>query len=201
MSLAARLQDRLRATVGGGRRSVALPVPPVGFTDGTIALRPWRPSDGLDLSALSDDPEIHRFTSVPRDYPARDAAGNAAFAEEQRLEGRGVHLAITDAHDAVLLGAIDLTVPGPGLEVGRVSFLLAASARGAGHATRAVRLMDGWALGTVGVGRLELRPQRDNDAAIAVAERAGYSRGADGDDGRVTFALTAADPVSPLPDR
>jgi RimJ/RimL family protein N-acetyltransferase len=187
MGLATRLQERLRTAVGGGRPSTALPVPPVGFTDGTIALRPWRPSDGLDLAALCDDPEIHRRTAVPRDYPARDAAGNAAYAEEQRLEGRGVHLAITDAHDAVLLGAVDLTFPRSGREVGRVSFLLGASARGAGHATRAVRLLTDWATRTVGVLAVEVRPQGDNAPAIAVAERAGFVRGADGDDGRVTF--------------
>ncbi|WP_051470901.1 GNAT family N-acetyltransferase [Patulibacter minatonensis] len=191
MSLATRLQERLRSTLGGGAPGVALPVPPVGFTDGTVALRPWRPSDGLDLSALCDDPEIHRFTAVPRDYPAREAAGNAAFAEEQRLEGRGVHLAITDAHDAVLLGAIDLAVSGPDRDVGRVSFLLGAAARGEGHATRAVRLLEGWAFRTVGVGGLELRPQRENAAAIAVADRCGFVRGTDGGDGRVTFTRPA----------
>lgn len=199
MSLVARLTDRIRTTLDGDRG--ALPVPPVGFTDGTIALRPWRPSDGLDLSALSVDDAIRRFTAVPHHYPASDAAGNAAYAEAERLAGRGVHLAITDARDAVLLGAVDLVVPGPGRETGHVSFLLAAAARGQGHATRAVRLLEGWAVGTVGLRGLEIRPQADNAAAIAVAERAGFapatSDGTPGADGRVVLVRRAGDPAPP----
>jgi RimJ/RimL family protein N-acetyltransferase len=198
MSLVARLTERVRTVVDGGR-AAALPVPPVGFTDGTIALRPWRPSDGLDLAALCDDEAIRRWTSVPPQYKASDAAGNAAWAETQRREGRGVHLAITDARDAVLLGAADLTVAGADRRTARVSFLLRAGSRGAGHATRAVRLLDGWAFRTVGVDVLEIRPQAGNEEAIAVARRAGVNAAPGGDapdaEGRITFARRAGDPV------
>ena len=198
MSLVARLTERVRTVVDGGR-AAALPVPPVGFTDGTIALRPWRPSDGLDLAALCDDEAIHRWTSVPRQYKAAEAAGNAAWAEEQRKEGRGVHLAITDARDAVLLGAVDLTIPGGDRTTGRVSFLLRAGSRGAGHATRAVRLLEPWAFRAVGVDVLEIRPQAGNEDAIGVARRAGFTAapGSDAPDaeGRVTYVRRAGDPV------
>lgn len=192
MGLLARVTDRIAIATGMADPKGALPVPPVGFTDGTIALRQWRPSDGLDLAALCDDEQIHRFTSVPPVYPARDAAGNAAYAEAERLEGRGTHLAIVDKLDAVLYGAVDLTIPGPNRSVGRISFLLGAAHRGHGRATAAVRLLDGWALGTAGVGRLECLPQQDNAAAIAVAERAGFERdnaGAGAPDGRVRLRL------------
>lgn len=174
MSLASRITERVRATVDGGRAARALPLPPVRFTDDTIALRSWRPSDGLRLAALCDDDEIRRWTSVPGVYRTHEAAGRAAFAEEERLEGRGTHLAITDVHDAVVHGAVDLVLPGPGRELGRISFLLAADARGRGVATRAVALLGDWATGTVGTDRLEIRPQADNAAAIGVAVRAGY---------------------------
>jgi RimJ/RimL family protein N-acetyltransferase len=200
MSLAQRLTERIRTTVDGIRASPALPVPPVGFTDGTIALRPWRPSDALDLSTLCDDDEIRRWTSVPDDYLAQEAAGRAAFAEEERREGRGVHLAVTDAHDAVLLGAVDLTVPGGDRTLGRIAFLLGAAARGQGHATRAVRLVEGWAVGTVGAETVEIRPQAGNVAAIAVAERAGFVLEGDraaGPDGRSRFGRRAGDPAPP----
>lgn len=196
MSLATRLTERLRTTVGLPS-SHALPVPPVGFTDGTIALRLWRPSDGLDLATLCDDDEIRRRTSVPHDYRTHAAAGRAAFAEEERLAGRGVHLAITDAHDAVLLGAVDLVLPGPGRDLGRITFLLGADARGHGHATRAVGLVLDWASSTVGVTAVEIRPQADNDAAIAVGTRLGFAPAGDTDpDGRVTLVRRGDDPVS-----
>lgn len=200
MRLATRLTERLRTTVAR-RPSAALPVPPVGFTDGTIALRPWRPSDGLDLAALCDDDEIRRWTSVPRDYRTHVAAGRAAFAEAERREGRGTYLAITDAHDAVLLGTVDLVLPGPGPELGRVAFLLGADARGQGHATRAVTLLTGWAFSTVGVAHLEIRPQAGNAAAIAVATRAGFTPALEelqaGTDDRLRFVRRAGDPAPP----
>ncbi|CAB4904950.1 unannotated protein [freshwater metagenome] len=198
MSLVARLSDRIRSTAGG-RRGAALPVPPVGFTDGTIALRQWRPSDGLHLASLCADDEIRRWTSVPHDYRTHQAAGRAAYAEAERLAGRGVHLAITDAHDAVLLGAVDLVVPGPARDRARVSFLLGAEHRGQGYATRAVRLLDAWAFGAVGVQVLELHPQEGNAAAIATAARAGFaaetSDPGPGPDGRLRLARRQGDPV------
>ena len=189
MSLASRITERVRATVDGDRAR-ALPLPPVPLTDGTIALRSWRPSDGLRLAALCDDDEIRRWTAVPAESRTHEAAGRAAFAEDERREGRGSHLAITDAHDAVVHGAVDLVLPGPGRDEGRISFLLAADARGHGHATRAVELLAGWATATVGVSRLEIRPQAGNAAAIAVAERAGFvlADPAPGPDGRVRLS-------------
>jgi RimJ/RimL family protein N-acetyltransferase len=153
-----------------------LPVPPVGFSDGTIALRPWRPSDGLDLAALCDDDEIRRWTGVPVVYPAQEAAGRAAFAEAERRGGRGVYLAVTDAHDAVLLGAIDLRIPGDDRRVGELGYLLGAAHRGRGTMVRAVRLLTGWGFGTVGLERIEVRVHPDNAPSLAVAERAGFVR-------------------------
>jgi RimJ/RimL family protein N-acetyltransferase len=197
MSLVASITERIRTTVGG-RGSVALPVPPVGFTDGTIALRAWRPSDGLHLASLCDDDEIRRRTSVPRDYRTHEAAGRAAFAEAERLAGRGTHVAVTDAHDAVLLGAVALVVPGPGRDRAGITFLLGAEHRGHGHATRAVTLLSGWAFRAAGVSVLEIRPQADNAAAIAVAERAGFAvetTAGPGPDGRLTFVRRDGDPV------
>jgi RimJ/RimL family protein N-acetyltransferase len=157
----------------------ALPVPPVGFTDGTVALRPWRPSDGLALAELCDDDEIRRRTGVPEVYPAQEAAGRAAFGEAERLAGRGVYLAVVDARDAVLHGAIDLRTVDAEARTAELGYLLGAAHRGRGTMTRAVELLAGWAFGPVGVERLEVRIDADNAASLAVAERAGFVR-ADG---------------------
>ena len=189
----ARLTDRIAIATGMADPKGALPVPPVGFTDGTIALRPWRPSDGLDLAALCDDDEIRRFTSVPPAYPARDAAGNAAYAEAERLEGRGIHLAIIDTLDAVLYGAIDLTIPGANRSVG--PDLVPARRRPPRPRPRhrapcACSTAGRWAPSASAAW--SACPQDDNAAAIAVAERAGFERDEAGGavpDGRVRLRL------------
>jgi RimJ/RimL family protein N-acetyltransferase len=165
----------LRPRDAGG----ALPVPPVGFTDGTIALRPWRPSDGLALADLCDDDEIRRRTGVPDVYPAQEAAGRAAFAEAERRAGRGVYLAVVDARDAVLHGAIDLRIVDAEARTAEVGYLLGAAHRGRGTMTRAVELLAGWAFGPVGLERLEVRVEPDNAASLAVAERAGFMQADD----------------------
>jgi len=87
----------------------------------------------------------------------------------------GLSLAIVDAADtARLLGSIALHPIDWRLGAADVGYWLAAPARGRGQATRAVRLVAGWAFDTLGLERLELRAQRGNHASQAVAARAGF---------------------------
>jgi RimJ/RimL family protein N-acetyltransferase len=48
--------------------------------------------------------------------------------------------------------------------------------RGRGFATRAVRLVTAWAFAQLHVARVELLIEPDNDASLAVARRAGFTR-------------------------
>jgi ribosomal-protein-alanine N-acetyltransferase len=58
--------------------------------------------------------------------------------------------------------------------VAEIGYWVAKDARGRGIATRAVRLVSRWAVGELGVQRLELMSHVDNAASQAVAEAAGF---------------------------
>lgn len=137
-----------------------------------MTLRQWRESDAPAVAAICQDPEIPRWTNVPSPYTEADAR---EFIRET-LGGERAEMAraIVDSHDDRLLGAIGLRLPAPG--VGEVGYWLAASARGRGAATRAVRLMCAWAFRQFSLARIQLHTLPGNEASERVAERAGFTR-------------------------
>ena len=83
--------------------------------------------------------------------------------------------------------------------------MLGAHARGRGFAARAIRLLVQWGFTELGLARVTLLTHPDNHAAIAVAERAGFTRegllrayrekhGTRED--RVVFSLLPTDPAA-----
>jgi RimJ/RimL family protein N-acetyltransferase len=60
--------------------------------------------------------------------------------------------------------------------VAEVGYWVRRESRGQGVATRATRLAAGWALGTCGMKRLQLRADSRNVASQHVAESAGFRR-------------------------
>jgi len=146
----------------------------VDLTDGVVRLRTWRPDDADDVFNACQDPLIAKFTPIPQPYPREAAVG---FIHEAILEteaGTSVHLAITDAVDGALLGAISRhPIRGPRATFG---YWLAPAARGRGAATRALTLIADWTLETTDAIRLELYTNLDNEPSQRVAARAGFER-------------------------
>jgi RimJ/RimL family protein N-acetyltransferase len=144
------------------------------LTDGVVKLRPWRVEDVPALVEICQDPEIQRFTRVPEPYTKDDALMYLAQQTAREQRGEVAAFAIADAADDMLLGSIDVRR----LDDGRASigYLLGASGRGRGVATRAVRLLSRWVLAELGVARLEIHARPDNPASQRVAERAGFTR-------------------------
>src|SRR5918997_3754352 len=153
---------------------LAPPDPPL--SDGTIALRGFQAADVPAVVAACQDPEIPRWTLVPSPYRAEDAHAFMQRMDAARAAGQALSLAIVDAagHDR-LLGSIALNPVVWEQRAADVGYWVAAPARGRGVATRAVRLLAGWAFGTLHLERLELRAQRDNHASQAVAAGAGFA--------------------------
>jgi RimJ/RimL family protein N-acetyltransferase len=81
-----------------------------------------------------------------------------------------------EAPDGGLLGSIGLRVIEPADAVAEVGYWVRREARGAGVATRGLRLVARWALDDVGVERLQLRADVQNLASQRVAENAGFRR-------------------------
>jgi RimJ/RimL family protein N-acetyltransferase len=142
------------------------------LTDGVVALREWRLSDVPAVVAACQDPEIPRWTLVPSPYTEAD--GREFIERKLSGEAGELGLAIVDAASDELLGAIGLCFPRAG--TGGIGYWIAAAARGRGVATRAVRLMCDWGFRELGLARIDLEAEPENEASWRVAERAGFTR-------------------------
>jgi len=145
--------------------------------DGPTALRPWRESDVPALVAACQDPEIVRWTRVPPSYAAADARAYQLTRVAGVRAGTIAPYAIVDGDDdRRLLGSISLMRFSWRHARGEVGYWLTPQGRGAGHATRAVRLICAWGFAALELERIDLRAAVDNPASQAVAERAGFRR-------------------------
>jgi RimJ/RimL family protein N-acetyltransferase len=137
-----------------------------------VTLRAWRESDVPAIVEACQDPEIPRWTSVPSPYTeehAREFVAHGVPGRQYELQ-----LAIADATSDELLGSIGLFTVQEG--VGEVGYWVAATARGRGGATRAVRLVVAWGFEARGYARIQLHTLPGNRASERVAEKAGFTR-------------------------
>lgn len=173
------------------------------LVDGPTALRPWREADIAALVEACQDPEIPRWTRVPSPYGESDARAYMLQRYDAIATGTAAPYAIASAADDTrLLGSIALLDLNWEHKRSEVGYWLAREARGAGHATRAVRLICRWGLEQLGLERITLMASTGNPASQRVAERAGFTReavlrssyrGRDGRQDMVAFGLLATD--------
>jgi len=160
-------------TVTSGHR-IVLPAEPL--VDGATMLRPWRDGDLAALAQIGRDPDVTHWMGLPRSYRDSDARAYLMSRYDGLHVGIRAPYAIAARDDGELLGSIALAhfvwLHGRS----EVGYWLARAARGAGHATRAVRLICGWGFDALGLERIELHAAVDNPASQRVAERAGFSR-------------------------
>lgn len=135
-----------------------------------LVLRPWTEDDVLALVAGCNDPEIaYWIPTIPHPYSVDDAR---AFVRGE----------VRDDHDALAIELAGDVVGGIGLGVnahqyrGTIGYWMAATARGRGVCTRALRLLSRHALDDLGLQRLQLVADPDNVASQRVAEKAGFRR-------------------------
>jgi ribosomal-protein-alanine N-acetyltransferase len=145
------------------------------LTDGTLLLRPWRLEDVPRVTEACQDPEIPRWTAViPQPYTQEDARSWI----EQTIRDWDRHaeaaFAITHAETGEVLGAIGLNLQRHfGLQ-SSIGYWVAKEARGRGVATAALRLVARWALEDLGLPRVQLVTDPENEASRRVAEKAGF---------------------------
>ncbi|MEK6250605.1 MAG: GNAT family protein [Actinomycetota bacterium] len=144
--------------------------------DGLIALRPPREPDVEAVTAACQDPLVARFTLVPSPYSEDDARAWFRDAERQRREGTGLHFVTVDAVDDRVLASVGINAITWAHRVGQIGYWVAPEARQRGVATRSVRLLSRWALGSLGLARVEIRVDVENGASQQVAEGAGFTR-------------------------
>jgi RimJ/RimL family protein N-acetyltransferase len=139
----------------------------VELRDADLLLRPFTLEDVPAISRACQDPEIqHWIPVIPRPYTDEDAR---TFVTAVDL---GHQFAITERGE--LIGSIGLRVNQ--FATGHIGYWCAKEARGRGLTTRALRLVCGFGLGELGLGRLELITDPDNHASQRVAEKVGFRR-------------------------
>lgn len=157
---------------------VALEFPKPALNDGFVLLREWRRPDTRQRQEGFSDLLCQRF-SWPGTEPSTPEHVAAALVrdEQERQAGTTLGLAITDAMDADLIcGGASLYDVDRDQARASIGYWLAAHARGRGLASRAVRLLAGWAFTELAVERLELTCAPDNVASQRVAVRCGFVR-------------------------
>jgi RimJ/RimL family protein N-acetyltransferase len=155
-----------------------LDFPDPQLADELVLLRPWTADDVPDKLMAFADPSVLRF-SWPHttQYTEGDAFTYLADQELARVRGEEVAFAFAEPGDPkVVLGGG--SVYAVDLDQGRaaVGFWLAPASRGRGIATRASRLMAGWAFEELDIARVELTCGPDNEASQRVAVRCGFVR-------------------------
>jgi RimJ/RimL family protein N-acetyltransferase len=154
-------------------RSLTPPSPPLA--DDVIRLDPLGPRYVADFERLIEDAEVIRNTRVPSSPPPGFAAHWIGLYEQGWEQGTRAGFAAVDADGAFLgmAGVVDLDLAA---RQGEIGYVVAREARGRGIATRALRLVTDWALDGLGLERVELHIDPENEASLRVAERCGYRR-------------------------
>ena len=137
-------------------------------------LRAPRESDAPAIAAGCSDPEIARWTKVPSPYTLEDARAWIAGTELHRERGTELQLVIVHGEDDRVVGGTALRLrerPGPHGEIG---YWVAAGARRLGVGARAVRLLAGYGLETLGLSWIEIAVSPRNEPSRRLALSAGF---------------------------
>jgi len=139
-----------------------------------IVLREWTADDVDAVLDACRDPEISRWIPfVPSPYTREDAETYLRLCIGSGDERHP--FAVVEADTDVLLGSIDMRLNSQ-LYRGHIGYWVAATARGRGVCTQALRLLSRWGFEKLGLQRLELITDPDNLASQRVAEKVGYRR-------------------------
>jgi RimJ/RimL family protein N-acetyltransferase len=141
------------------------------FQAGDLVLRPWAAADAAALVAAFADPAIQRWHARTVESMPEARALIARYQQAWRSE-TGAHWAITgpEVIGRVALRSVDL-------EEGcaEVAYWVTPAARGRGAAARAAIALSAWALGELGLHRLDLEHSVANAASCRVAQKAGFA--------------------------
>ena len=149
-------------------------VPVEGLTDGVVRLRLASDADVGRITALVQDPEIVRWTTIPagqdsegtRQWMQRGMAGMAT--------GSDVSFVIADAESDEPLGTIGLHEVNRATERAVAGYVVAREAREQGIGGRALRLLCAFAFDELRLARIEVTIEAENRASRATAESVGF---------------------------
>jgi RimJ/RimL family protein N-acetyltransferase len=149
---------------------------PLNLTLTADAMDLSRPTDAdIDgIVAACQDPDIQRYTMVPRPYTPADARGYVRFCEERAEDGSALCLLGRDRSGQVI-GSFSLVTIGWKDRAAEVGFWVAPWARRQGMATTGARAICRWAFDVAGLERIDLEAATTNLGSNAVARRLGFT--------------------------
>lgn len=138
----------------------------------TVELRPWSRADAPALlDAVASSPDLDRQLARV-DFGGVEEC--ARFIEERLVCAGPDRYGFAVAVDGVTVGNVGLSQVERTHQTAWVHYWLASGQRGRGIAARAVATVASWALGDLGLFRLELGHRVNNPASCRVAARAGF---------------------------
>jgi RimJ/RimL family protein N-acetyltransferase len=139
---------------------------------GGLRLRPPSPAEAPDALAMLQDPEVVLWNGAPA---VVDRASAASWCERGADWSGGGHatFSVLDKADR-LVGNVSLHRIDREHLNAEIGYRVAPWARGRGVATASVVAVTDWALGDLGLVRVQLLHAVENPASCRVAEKAGY---------------------------
>jgi RimJ/RimL family protein N-acetyltransferase len=142
--------------------------------DGEVRLEPLGSAHLKGLAELGRDPDVQRFTYVPS--PWIDGFERRWLERYDQPNGQRAGFAIVDNASGEFLGMAALVKLDREAREAEAGYIVAPAARGRGIAVRALRMLTDWSLQELGLERIELRIETENEPSIRVAERAAFVR-------------------------
>jgi ribosomal-protein-alanine N-acetyltransferase len=142
------------------------PDPPL--TDGTVLLRAPEARDLPAIEAGIRDPDVIRWIG-----PTMGTAMDVLAEARTRWTSGSPAFSICE-RDGTCVGQIWISMRVADHKAGSVGYWLLPTARRRGLATRAVRLVSGWAVRVLGITDLRLTTEPENERSRRVAERSGF---------------------------
>ncbi|MFF8999628.1 GNAT family N-acetyltransferase [Streptomyces achromogenes] len=148
--------------------------PNISISTERLVLRPLDEDDVPALAEMMNDEQVVAWTGVPHPYTGDHAREwITRLAPEERTEGRGIVLAVTEFLTQRLVGIVHLKDTDWRVRSSELAYVIAPWARGEGYASEAALAMAQWLFHDQDFERLELRTAAGNTASQQVAQKIG----------------------------
>ncbi|QSB04725.1 GNAT family N-acetyltransferase [Natronoglycomyces albus] len=150
-----------------------LDAPTIELDNGT-RLRPFHEGDLDDLTRVCQDPEVQKWTTVPRDYQRSDADDFLTFSRSQWTNGTGVDWALADQNDRYC-GTVGLSMKSFDATQARIGYYAAPWARGKGWMGTALQAAIDFSRDSLAATTVTWDAYAGNDASWHLAKKLGFA--------------------------